>query len=154
VTVDTATPIAAGHMKASGDDIRFVGIMPNVKAVGFGPFLPYYIESGINTTTTKIWLRFLTMGQGLDEPIAMIYGNPDATAESSGGAVFDFFEGFDGPTTRFAVSCGTGNESLSNGVMTYSWTDSGVWIADTTGHEPQIYPHPEGLTAARCFVAV
>jgi hypothetical protein len=46
VTIDTATPIAAGHMRADGGDIR----------VGDAACTPYayWLESGINTSATRI----------------------------------------------------------------------------------------------------
>ena len=49
IIVDTQTPISLGRMNALGNDIRFGDADCTTS-------LCYWIESGMNTTTTKIWV--------------------------------------------------------------------------------------------------
>lgn len=80
IVYNTQTPIAAGRMRADGGDIRFTdGTCNN--------FLPYWIEGGLNTPFTLIWVRVPAL------PVAgttlyMYYGNPGAAPASNFPAVF------------------------------------------------------------------
>ncbi len=90
VTVNTAVPIGAGNMLASGDDIRFTYAgCTNVN---------YYIESGINTASTVIWLKVPSLTASGNTTVDMYYGNPAAPATSNGDSVFLFFDDFNGPS--------------------------------------------------------
>ncbi len=91
-TTNTQALISAGKMKNDGSDIRFV-------AEDNQTVLPHYLESGINTATTKIWIKVSTIPAGsVDNPgyvkIYMYYGNPSATSTSDGRAVFEVFDDF------------------------------------------------------------
>ncbi len=50
VTVDTASPIANGEMDEQGDDIRFIDSDNATE-------LDFWIESGVNTSDTRIWVE-------------------------------------------------------------------------------------------------
>ncbi len=50
LTVDTQTLISQGKMRNDCGDIRFIGQDGSTK-------LPYWIESGINTPSTVIWVK-------------------------------------------------------------------------------------------------
>ncbi|HAN03905.1 MAG: hypothetical protein A2X29_02055 [Elusimicrobia bacterium GWA2_64_40] len=78
VTLNTETPIAAGRMRADGADIRFT----TAAAAGLAPSLPYYIESGLNTASTKIWVKHPLVSSG-SNPLYLYYGNATAAAASS-----------------------------------------------------------------------
>jgi len=82
IEINTEVLIAAGNMDSNGDDIRFA------KTCGSGP-LEYWIEDGINTTTTEIWVKMDTIPASGSVTIMMFYGNPSASAQSS----IDIFEG-------------------------------------------------------------
>jgi hypothetical protein len=82
ITLDTQALIAAGHMKADGSDIRFA-------LSDTGNELPYWIESGINTASTRIWVRVHSIPTG-SSTINMYYGNASATATTSAGATFGY----------------------------------------------------------------
>jgi len=85
VTVDTASLISAGKMNSDGSDIRFTdsdGVT----------LLSYWIESGINTSTTKIWVKVPSIPASSVYTIYMYYGNPSALSQSNPNAVFDFFD--------------------------------------------------------------
>ncbi len=87
LTVNTSTPIAGSKMNSAGNDIRFADANCNN--------LPYWIESGINTASTIIWVKTGTLANG-NNTIFMYYGNSSATAASDGTATFDFFDDFSG----------------------------------------------------------
>lgn len=91
-TTNTQVLVSAGKMKNDGSDIRFV-------AEDNQTVLPHYLESGINTANTKIWIKVSTIPAGsIDNPgyvkIYMYYGNPTATSTSDGRAVFEVFDDF------------------------------------------------------------
>jgi len=80
--VNTQTLISGGFMNANGDDIRFF------TGCNSGTPLDYYIESGINTSNTRIWVRIPAIGANASLPVFMCYGDPVATAASNFNATF------------------------------------------------------------------
>jgi hypothetical protein len=76
VTINTQALITAGQMDANGNDIRF-------KSNCAGGNLNYWIESGINTASTVIWVRIDTLAASSSKTIFMSYGNPSAAAAST-----------------------------------------------------------------------
>jgi PKD repeat protein len=78
--INTATPIGAGKMQSNGNDIRFVYNT-------CGNNLAYWIESGINTASTNIWIALPVIPNGGSITIYMYYGNASATAGASAQAV-------------------------------------------------------------------
>src|SRR6185437_10392729 len=91
VVVNTASPIASGKMNVNGDDIRFADTV-NCSTI------PYWIESGINTSSTVIWIKMPTLAASSTKIIKMYYGNPNATAASNGDSTFMLFDDFTGST--------------------------------------------------------
>lgn len=79
---NTQTPISAGDMLATGDDIRFG------KDCGGTVLFNYWIESGINTANTVLWVKLDTLPANDSVTIYMFYGNASATAASSIPGVF------------------------------------------------------------------
>jgi hypothetical protein len=77
ITVNTQLLINNNHMHAQGNDIRFA------TACNSTTFLNYWIEGGINTTTTAIWVKIPFIGANASTTIFMFYGNPTAAAASS-----------------------------------------------------------------------
>jgi hypothetical protein len=84
VTVNTQALIGAGQMMSTGADIRFSDSVCPVNPA----FLDYYIESGLNTTTTKIWVRMPAFAASATDTIYMLYGDNTATAASNFSATF------------------------------------------------------------------
>jgi len=80
VQVDTASLISAGKMRQDGGDIRFTDSDGRM-------LLSYWIESGLNTASTNIWVKVPSILAG-SKTIYMYYGNPSATSQSSSVAVF------------------------------------------------------------------
>jgi len=68
VEYDTASLVSASKLQSDCDDLRFID--SNDTTV-----LSYWIESGCNTSSTKIWVRIPSLGVGT-YTINMYYGNP------------------------------------------------------------------------------
>ncbi len=81
ITIDTQTPISAGKMDAFGNDIRFVDSNCNTP-------LCYWIESGINTANTKVWVMLPSLAANSVKTFFMFYGNTSAPASSNFACVF------------------------------------------------------------------
>jgi len=95
ITVNTQMLIANGEMLATGDDIRFTSA-----CIG-GESFNYWIESGINTTATKIWVKIDTLHASGYRTIYMHYGNASASAVS---AVLNTFSGPHSSTDSLSYS--------------------------------------------------
>jgi len=68
--IDTEALITAGKLQEDCDDLRFHESDTLLS-------LNYWIESGCNTNTTRIWLRFPSLSSPRKD-IYMFYGNPNA----------------------------------------------------------------------------
>ncbi|TND07769.1 MAG: hypothetical protein FD123_2920 [Bacteroidetes bacterium] len=77
LTINTQALIGAGQMLATGDDIRFG------KECSGTTLYNYWIESGINTTTTTIWVKVDSIPASGSRTFYMYYGNSSATAVSA-----------------------------------------------------------------------
>ncbi|MBC7218610.1 MAG: DUF2341 domain-containing protein [Hadesarchaea archaeon] len=76
-------------MKPDCSDIRFT------KADGT-TLLNYYIDGGVNTSSTVIWVKDPdALAANGSHVIYMYYGSPNAASLSNGSSVFEFFEGFE-----------------------------------------------------------
>ncbi len=82
ITLNTQALVSAGQMLASGDDIRFG------KDCSGSTLYNYWIESGMNTASTVIWVKVDTLFASASRTIYMFYGNTGATAASSIPSVF------------------------------------------------------------------
>lgn len=115
ITLDTAGLIAAGKMRSDCADIR-VAQGDLCTAVP----LSHWVASGTcNTTATQVWVKLKQMPKHMQASFAVHYGNPSASSESNGTAVFPlFFDEFSGTTldTSKWVELGDGGFSVGNGV--------------------------------------
>ena len=82
VTVDTASLIAAGKMRSDCGDVRITD-SDGVTLIN------YWIESGVNSSNTKIWIKVPTIPASSITTIYMYYGNPEATSISNINNVLD-----------------------------------------------------------------
>jgi len=76
VNVDTGSLINAGKMQNNGEDIRFTdsdGIT----------LLSHWIESGINSSNTRIWVKIPSIPANSTKTIYLYYANPDAVSTSN-----------------------------------------------------------------------
>ncbi|MBX9781905.1 MAG: DUF2341 domain-containing protein, partial [Chitinophagaceae bacterium] len=76
MVINTQSFVTAGTMNASGDDIRF-GY--NNGSVLFN----YWIESGMNTANTVVWVKIDTLAANGTKQFFMYHGNPAATSVSA-----------------------------------------------------------------------
>lgn len=76
-TFNTSTPIGAGQMNVNGDDIRFG------KDCAGTTLFNYWIESGINTASTVIWVKIDSLPASGTMQFYMFYGNASAPAASA-----------------------------------------------------------------------
>ena len=105
LSINTQTLIAANRMKAGGGDMRFS------KDCNGAVLYPYWIESGINTATTQIWVLVDSLPANGSRIINMFYGNSTAMATASFDSTFT-------PASRLIVSTGS---VVQTGVNNYSW---------------------------------
>lgn len=77
VTVNTQFLIAGGMLQANGEDLRFGGDCAGTVQYN------YWIESGINTDSTVIWVKMDSLIGGGTNALFMYYGNPSATPISA-----------------------------------------------------------------------
>jgi len=134
VIVNTASLISAGKMTVNGNDIRFVdpGTCNN---------LNYWIESGINTSSTVIWVKLNLLSANGNEVINMYYGNPSATAASNGDSTFIIFDDFNASslnTSKWTAATSGSNASVS--------LSGGTLVCSTSGeaniHSKSAFPSP------------
>ncbi|MBP7167608.1 MAG: DUF2341 domain-containing protein [Bacteroidia bacterium] len=81
--IGTDTMIARGHMNPDGSDIRFATDCSGNNV------LNYWIESGINTSNTLIWIKLDSLNALETKTIFMFYGESSATAVSSVNGTFN-----------------------------------------------------------------
>ena len=87
LSLDTATLIAAGKLQPDGRDLR-------VSTASDGE-LPLWIESGLNTAATALWVRVPRVpADGI--ALTLSYGDPARSAQSDPRQVFFWYEDFTG----------------------------------------------------------
>ncbi|MCB9044610.1 MAG: DUF2341 domain-containing protein [Chitinophagales bacterium] len=84
--INTAAQVGAGHMQSDGRDIRFS------KDCAGTQLLNHFIDSGMNSTQTKIWVKMDTMYASAPRTIYMLYGNTSVSTAST-------YNTFNGPYT-------------------------------------------------------
>ncbi len=84
LTVNTQNLIAENKMQASGNDIRFAKDCKGLSLYN------YWIESGINTASTVIWVKVDSIPAGNTRKLFFFSGNSSAQSLSSIPLTFDF----------------------------------------------------------------
>lgn len=82
LTVNTQALISASQMQANGNDLRF-----SRSCNGSTPY-NYWIETGLNTATTVVWVKVDNVPASGSLTFFMFYGNNSASAISSLPSVF------------------------------------------------------------------
>ncbi|MFT6849951.1 MAG: PKD repeat protein [Sphingobacteriales bacterium] len=82
LTVNTKDLIELGQLQENAADIRFASDCEGAT------LFDYWIESGVNTENTQIYVRGLNIPAGDSTSIYLIYGNPTAAEGSNFDAVF------------------------------------------------------------------
>jgi hypothetical protein len=109
VTLDTSSTISAGKMRSDCGDIRFTDSDGVTN-------LNYWLESGCNTTSTKIWVKVPSIPASSTKTIYVYYGNPSASSASNGSATFIFFDHFESstPNSQWIIACNGATSTLNN----------------------------------------
>lgn len=118
LTINTQALVSAGRMMSSGNDIRFA------KDCNGASLYNYWIESGMNTSATKIWVMIDTLAANGFRIINMFYGKPGSVAASS-------FDGTFPPASRLVLT--TGSVTLT-GTNNFSWFEIGSSASVITGY--------------------
>lgn len=82
LTINTQAMVLAGILESDGHDIRFGG------DACLSDTLPHWIESGMNTSTTRIWVLIPALAASASLDIYMFGGDPLAADASDFNAVF------------------------------------------------------------------
>ncbi len=112
VTVDTASLISDGKLRADCGDLRFTD-------TDGASLLDYWVESGCNTASTQVWVKVPSIPTG-GTTIYMYYGNPSASSASNGTNTFEFFDDFESGTLdadRWATGGTGGTIAIENGEL-------------------------------------
>lgn len=118
-TIDTATLISQGKMRSDCGDIRVLN--PGKQN------LKYWIESGCNSASTKIWVKAESLPPGAPTPHYVTYGHPSLTSKSSCTDVFLFCDDFSGSsldTSKWSTTSGNlEGDEVSGGYLTLENTE-------------------------------
>jgi len=141
-TLDTANLIARGKMRSDCGDLR-------VTLSDGQTLLPYWIDPATcNTNKTVIWTKVPSIPASSSTKIYVWYGNPIATSQANGDAVFLFFDDFSGTslnTTKWTIARPDSwiTISVSDGLLTFSGTSDGstwkMYILKSTTVLPDLH---------------
>jgi len=140
LTLNTQDLIALGKMNADGSDLRFGGDCCNLYC--------HYIESGINTTSTKIWVKVPAITSNSFTGLYAFYGNPTASDASDPNCVFDLYDGFDNMVSFASGTCGSATSGVTNGILDVSWNSDYVLTSTSTFPQGTVYTAEMDVTTA------
>lgn len=125
LTINTQALITAGQLNANGSDLRFG------KDCDGTIMFNYWIESGLNTTNTIIWVKMDSLNALATHTIYMFYGNPLATQVSAVNGTFF------GPnsSTDSVASGGAGGVANSQRGFRFAPTET-ILVTDFGKREP------------------
>lgn len=131
LVMNTATLVSSGKMNSAGNDIRFTD--------GNCNDIPYYIESGMNTSSTIIWIKPSTLVNG-NNSIYMYYSDPRNIygSASNASAVFDFFDDFNGSglSSAWSTEFSSGTITVSGGTVNFSCSGYANILSTATYNSP------------------
>ena len=105
--INTKKYIDLGQMKSDGSDIRFATDCNKQNT------LAHFVESGMNTTSSKIWVMLPSLNANATYSINMFFGNPAALDSSSFDNTFPV-------ASRLIIPAGT-TIAPTGSSSTYSW---------------------------------
>jgi predicted GH43/DUF377 family glycosyl hydrolase len=108
VDVDTESLVSKRRMKADGSDIRFIDQDDLTE-------LPYWIESGMGTAHTRIWVRAPNIPVNGTRTVWLYHGNRRATPRTNGADTFVFYSSFE---TQMVLPVGEGFERFGGNPLT------------------------------------
>ena len=122
--LNTEELISTNRMRQDCGDIR---ILDNTQTTN----LPYFIESGCNTTNTVIWTKIPSIPQNSNLTIYISYGNSNLESESNADSIFDFYDQFNS-TLSPEKWISTQNVSISDACGSVSSPSGLHYIGDGT----------------------
>lgn len=133
VTINTQSLIGSGFMNADCSDMRFSSNCCDQ--------LCFWIESGVNTANTNVWVKVPAVAASNDTVIYMYYGNTSAVLSSNADCTFDLYDNFDGDSSRYFSDSGCGplSSTFTSGNMGLSWSNSGIFISDSVFPVGNVY---------------
>ncbi|MEK7225710.1 MAG: DUF2341 domain-containing protein, partial [Bacteroidota bacterium] len=138
IDFNTQTLIDAGKMNANGSDIRFSQDVNGVSLLNF------WIESGINTNSTNIWVKVPFIAASDSVTIYLFYGNSSATTTSSVSSIF-----YSGLQALYAFTEGIG-DTLYDKLGNYNLPLTGLtW---QTGFRNNVYSLTGWPGGGRSFI--
>ena len=139
IDFNTQAPIAAGKMNADGSDIRFSQDVNGVSLLNF------WIESGINTNSTNIWVKVPFIAASDSVTIYLFYGNSSATTASSVSSIF-----YSGLQALYTFTEGIG-DTLYDKLGNYNLPLTGLtW---QTGFRNNAYGLTGWISGGRSFIS-
>lgn len=125
ISINTQALIAANELNADGSDLRF-----STNCLG-NTLLSYWIESGLNTPNTTIWVKINHINAMDDLELFMFYGNPIAPAQSSIPATFV------GNFPGIAYGADTASGGVTNSQRGYRFSpNEPILVTDFAKYEP------------------
>jgi hypothetical protein len=120
IIMDTAGLVTVGKMKSDCGDIRFTDTDGSTT-------INYWIESGCNTASTKIWVKIPSIVSG-NNTIYLYYDNSGASSTSNGPNTFVLFDNFDGTSLDANIWNNVGGTlSVSDGYCTLTTAGGIPW---------------------------
>jgi len=113
MTLDTAALVAAGKLRADGNDLRVIWFDGTSYIQ-----LDRVAETAFNSTTTEVWFKLQSAlpAGGSDGSYYIYYGNPVAGLPPSDRAnVYLVWDDFTGTTLNTSLWTGSGGVTISNG---------------------------------------
>jgi len=130
--INSSSPIAASRMRADGGDIRVADAQCNLQN--------FWIQSGLNSTSTIIWAKISTLPAGTST-FYVYYGNAAAVLSNNAANVFG-----NGLVALYTFTEGSGG-TLTDWVGGFNMTVSASW---TNGFRTGVGA-VTGFSSARCF---
>ena len=124
ITVDTAFLVATGRLEADGSDLRFTD-------AASAAVLGHWVESGINTPSTLIWVRVPTIAANGTADLWMYHGNSTAVDSSDKSAAMLWWDDFSSGSLAAYTAVGL------NGDPAEVWAISGGQAYNTNN----VYTH-------------
>ncbi len=121
--LNTRTLIQEGKLSSGANDIRVI--------TSDGRVLKHAVEGAIPSSYTRIWVRVPELPASGSITLRVLTGHEGAESNVDPDAVFELWDGFDGdtPSGIFDKNCGTASLTQADGKGTFSWTNSGFYVA-------------------------
>ena len=83
LAINSTALISSGKMNADCSDLRI--------ADDYASEIPYWIESGCNTTSTQVWIK-INLSASNSKIVYLYYGNAGAISNANASMVFDYYD--------------------------------------------------------------